>query len=218
MKIGFLRYVLRALVIVASVTTGPASAGGELFDGCLDARGRALPATIDGALNQVALAALEDGKLTLRHNPAHLPELSARARMFFFAHECARVALGHPLAERTIERARQADCWALATLERSGELAPGRLHELEAELVVSDAVWESLPGPRRNVDLAACSVTGGLRLPSSAPPSEAQARVDRCVQACGDRLWQCQNRCGGADCRGKCLEVYGSCETGCGGR
>jgi len=206
-----------AFLLTVLLPAGGAWAGGELFDGCLDARGRPLAAIVDDALPQVALAAQSGGRIELRHNPARLPELSQRARMFYFAHECARIALGHPLAERSVERARQADCWALATLERSGEMAaPETRRELETELMVEDAQWAAIPGPRRVIDLAACSVRGGLRLPSSAPPNDAQMRVDRCVQGCGDRLWQCQNRCNGEACRGGCLSGYGICEKACG--
>lgn len=199
------------------VAAGGARAGGELFDGCLDARGKPIAAIVDDALPQIALASQSGGRVELRHNPARLPELSHRVRMFFFAHECARIALGHPLADRSAERARQADCWALATLERSGELAdPEARRELETALMVEDAQWQAIPGPRRVIDLASCSVKGGLRMPSSAPPSEAQMRVDRCIQGCGDRLWQCQNRCDGEGCRGRCLAAYGTCEKACG--
>lgn len=206
-----------AFLLTVLLSAGGARAGGELFDGCLDARGKPLAAIVDDALPQVALAAQSGGRIELRHNPARLPELSQRARMFYFAHECARIALGHPLAERSVERARQADCWALATLERSGEMAaPEARRELETELMVEDAQWAAIPGPRRVIDLAACSVRGGLRLPSSAPPNDAQMRVDRCVQGCGDRLWQCQNRCDGEACRGRCLSGYGACEKACG--
>lgn len=209
--------VFAAVLMTMLMTSGGARAGGELFDGCLDARGQPIAAIVDDTLPQVALAAQSGGRIELRHNPARLPELSHRVRMFYFAHECARIALGHPLAERSAERARQADCWALATLERSGEMAaPDARRELETALMVEDAQWAAIPGPRRVIDLAACSVKGGLRLPSSAPPSEAQMRVDRCVQGCGDRLWQCQNRCDGETCRGRCLAAYGVCEKACG--
>ncbi len=154
--------VFAAVLMTMLMTAGGARAGGELFDGCLDARGQPIAAIVDDTLPQVALAAQSGGRIELRHNPARLPELSHRVRMFYFAHECARIALGHPLAERSAERARQADCWALATLERSGEMAaPDARRELETALMVEDAQWAAIPGPRRVIDLAACSVKGG---------------------------------------------------------
>lgn len=199
---------------------GKASAGGELFDGCVDARGRLVVTTVDYDLPLLALAAMEKGRAVVRYNPAQLPGLAPRARLFFFAHECARLAAGQTLAERSIGRARQADCQALATLQRSGELTAGEAaRALEAELAVGEADWAVLPGPARAVDLAACArPPGALRLPDSAPPSTAQSRLNRCVQGCGDRLWQCQNRCRDESCRGQCLAAYGSCESACGGR
>lgn len=215
MRFGAISFAIAA----ASLFTGNAHAGGELFDGCVDARGRQVPTTIDDNLPRLALAMIENGRPLVRYNPAQLPDLSPRARLFFFAHECGRLALRQALdAEPTIDRARQADCWALATLQRSGELEGDRaLHELAAELVVVETDWPALPGPRRSIDLAACSrPVGGLRLPDSAPPSEAQSRIDRCVQSCGDRLWHCQKRCGGESCRSQCLGGYGTCEAACG--
>ena len=200
---------------------GRASAGGELFDGCVDARGRLVSTTVDYGLPRLALAAMENGKAVVRYNPGQLPGLSPRARLFYFAHECGRLALGQALGtERSIERARQADCWALATLRRSAELPPDEaLRALEVELAVGEADWAALPGPARIIDLAACSrPPGALRLPDSAPPSEAQSRLNLCVQGCGDRLWQCQNRCRDGSCRGQCLGGYDSCESACGGR
>lgn len=159
--------VFAAVLMTMLMTAGGARAGGELFDGCLDARGQPIAAIVDDTLPQVALAAQSGGRIELRHNPARLPELSHRVRMFYFAHECARIALGHPLAERSAERARQADCWALATLERSGEMAaPDARRELETALMVEDAQWAAIPGPRRVIDLAACSVKGGCGCPA----------------------------------------------------
>jgi hypothetical protein len=179
------------------------------------AAGAALADAVDVLVAGLALAAMEKGRAVVRYNPALMPDLPTRARLFFFAHECARVALGQPLgAERSLQQARQADCWALATLQRSGEADAS----LAADLAVPEADWAALPGPARTVDLAACAKpAGALRLPDSAPPSVTQSRQNRCVHACGDRLWQCQNRCRDEACRGQCLGHYGSCESACGG-
>ena len=210
---AWLRVVL--LLLAPLLIGANAAAGGELFDGCVDARARPVPTTIDYGLPLLALAAMEKGKAVVRYNPALMPDLPARARLFFFAHECARLALGQPLgAERSIQHARQADCWALATLQRSGEADA----TLAAELAIGESDWTALPGPARTVDLAACArPPGALRLPDSAPPSTTQSRLNRCVHACGDRLWQCQNRCRDESCRGQCLGHYGSCESACAG-
>lgn len=204
------------LVLVAPLLIGAkATAGGDLFDGCVDARARPVPTVIDYDLPLLALAAMEKGRAVVRYNPALMPDLPARARLFFFAHECARLALGQPLGgERSIQHARQADCWALATLQRSGEAGA----TIAAELAVGETDWTVLPGPARTVDLAACDKpSGALRLPDSGPPSPSQSYLNRCVHGCGDRLWQCQNRCRDQSCRGQCLGHYGACESACGG-
>lgn len=203
------------VLLVTLLIAGKAAAGGELFDGCVDARARPVQTTIDHGLPQLALAAMEKGRSVVRYNPALMPDLPARARLFFFAHECARLALGQPLgAERSVQQVRQADCWALATLQRSGEADA----TLAADLAVPETDWAVLPGPARTVDLAACArPVGALRLPDTAPPSATQSRLNRCVHTCGDRLWQCQNRCRDESCRGQCLGHYGSCESACGG-
>jgi hypothetical protein len=202
------------VLLMTLLIAGTATAGGESFDGCIDARARPVQTTIDYGLPQLALAAMEKGRAVVRYNPALMPDLPARARLFFFAHECARLALGQPLGtERSLQQARQADCWALATLQRSGEADA----TLAADLAVPETDWAALPGPARTVDLAACArPAGALRLPDTAPPSATQSRLNRCVHACGDRLWQCQNRCRDEACRGQCLGHYGPCESACG--
>jgi hypothetical protein len=212
---------IRAIALAALLPLGRIAAQNDTYEGCVDARGDAVASTRDDLLPAVALASIEGGKRTVRYNPAVLPRLTPRARFFFYAHECARHALDQPMgAARTLARAQRADCWALATLQRSGALDASELalQELASELNFSEAEWRSLPGPPRTFDLAACSTRGVLRLPNGAPPSDAQVSADRCVQICGDRLWQCQTHCRDSACRGQCESTYDGCEAGCAGR
>jgi len=205
---------LTALVVASGLVQA------QTFDGCVDAQGRAVPSMADDLLPGVAQAAMEDGHAVLRYSAAALPRLSPTARMFFFAHECGRLALGHSVgAARTADTARQADCWALVALQGSNLLAGEvALRELQSELRFTDAEWLLLPGPKREFHLDACTVRGALRMPGGALPSEARLRADRCVHACGDRLWQCQNRCRDAGCRGGCESAFGLCEADCADR
>ena len=210
---------IRVIAVAVLLPPGHVAAQNDTYEGCVDARGHAVASALDDLLPTVALASIEGDRRSVRYNPAALPRLTSRARFFFYAHECAQHALDFPVsALRTLDRARQADCWALATLQRAGVLEGGKqaVQALESELDFSPVEWRSLPGPPRRFDLAACSTRGVLRLPSGAPPSDAQVSADRCVQNCGDRLWQCQTRCRDAACRGGCESAYDRCQAGCG--
>lgn len=220
--IRHLRSIIRlagALLAILLVLTGTSvRAEGEEFSGCMDGQGRPVASVSDSSRPLLVEAVEIGGRPALRSNPSQLSRLPLNARLFFYAHECARIALGFPLAApRSSERARRADCWALATLQRSGVLAADEgATQLAADLRLTDTDWQALPGPRREFDFLACSAPqGALRLPDAAPPSEATARVDRCVQGCGDRLWQCQNRCSQSACRSQCEAAYEQCDTRC---
>ena len=63
------------------------------YHGCVDAQGQSVESVADPSLSGVALAGVESGRPVIRHNAAVLPQLTAQARLFFFAHECARHAL-----------------------------------------------------------------------------------------------------------------------------
>lgn len=165
---------------------------------------------------------MENGTAVVRYNPGQLPGLAPRARLFLFAHECTRLAARQTLGDRSIGPARRrADCLALATLQRSGELAAAdqALRSFAVELAVAEVDWTVLPGPPRTVDLAACAQPNGdLHLPDGAAPSAVHARMDLCVQGCGDRLWRCRNPCRDDPCRERCLAGYGACDSTCDGR
>jgi hypothetical protein len=209
-----------SLIAVAGLPlTAQAEEASETYSGCVDAQGRPVPALPDPALTRPALAGMADGAPVIRHNASVLPRLTPAARLFLYAHECALHALALPLAEpRRAQSARHADCWALAALQGSGALAGDRAAaELQGELAFGEGEWPLLPGPRRTIDLGACASGGGVRLPGAATPAPERIRANRCVHACGERLWQCQKRCGGADCRAPCEAEYDRCEAGCAG-
>lgn len=205
-----------AMVLLAAGTR----AQGVSYHGCVDAQNQPVESVADPNMSAVALAGVESGRPVIRHNSAVLPQLTAQARLFFFAHECARHALGQPLDEApTLDDAQRADCWAISTLRASQTFADDHVERtLEAELNLSDEAWPSLTGPPRTFNFAACVSRGVLRLPGQTPPSQEQLHADRCVQICGDRLWQCQSRCRDDACRVPCEAAFDRCEAACAAR
>lgn len=187
------------------------------FDSCTDVNGRTVAAEIDYTQPQLVRTSIDGGQPTIRYNPALLPGLPPAARQFFYAHECARHALGDAArADPPLARARRADCVGLAALLASGLLTRGEIAGLQSQLVFSNDEWERLPGPPRSFDLAACRSAGVLKLPAPAAPSPRQTGWNACVRACADRLWTCQKGCGGDGCDNLCVENHRHCEAACG--
>lgn len=212
--------VIRSAMLGALLCLGAAGARAQVFEGCVDANGREVASIQDASIPRVAMSGTEEGRPVLRYNPGALPRLSSRARLFFYAHECARIAAGDASgAAQPAQQAARADCRAVAMLQASDLVrGPDGVQALRSELRFSDAEWQQLPGPPREFALDACTVRGMLRMPAYAPASEAQMRFDRCAHQCGDALWKCQNRCSTAQCRGQCQATFDRCEAGCAGR
>ena len=205
------------IVLCLTLATGLAQAEMLELDSCVDASGNTIQSEMDGSLSVLVRSGMEDGRRVIRYNPDLLPELSAGAKQFFFAHACARLAMGDRSGgEATLAQARRADCLGLATLRDSGLLrGPDAVQKLQAELVFSPEAWAQLPGPQRSFDLLACQARGGIRLPLATPPSEAQVGRNACVRSCGDQLLRCQRR---SDAGEGCQGAYDRCEAVCKGR
>jgi hypothetical protein len=189
------------------------------FESCSDTAGRSVAVISDEALSKVVASDHEAQAPSIRYNPALMPRLTPAARLFFFAHECARHAMGD--ADKpalSVARAREADCLGLATLLDGGLLKREQLPGLQSELNFSESEWALLPGLPRSFDLAGCSVRGVLKLPPATLPSEQQTTWNSCVRICADRLWACQKKCRGQDCAAACLTSHGQCESACGNR
>lgn len=188
-----------------------ASAEAPVFESCLDSHGRTIPAQADARLPVLVQTISQKGRPAIRYNPEILPQLSTNARLFFYAHQCARQG------SETAASARRADCLALNTLLGSDQLKYKDLPALQAELKFSDEDWSLLPGPARNIDLSNCRPSSGdvLRLPLPSQPSPEQNARNTCVRACADTLWTCQKgRSNGAT--DDCLGAYDQCRSGCG--
>jgi len=187
------------------------------FDSCTDVAGHTVAAEADYALPTLVQTSDNTGRPSLRYNPSLLPELSASVRQFFYAHECARHALGLAgKAELSYTQVQRADCVAAATLLASGLLQRENLQTLQRELNFDKQAWQLLPGPPRAFDLTSCRSGGVLKMPAPTMPTVQQSQWNACVRGCADRLWTCQKGCRGEACQGACTDSHAQCETTCG--
>lgn len=196
---------------LAILLSGPAVAADPMvFESC-DSRGLTVPALPDSRLDVLVTSVSEQGRPAIRYNPEILPRLSANARLFFYAHQCARLGLND-----AANAARRADCVALNTLLDGDQLKYKDLPALQAELQFSAEEWSLLPGPARQIDLSNCRASSGdvLRLPLARQPSPRQEEWNSCVRACADRLWSCRKsaQAGAGD---NCQTAYDQCRSNC---
>lgn len=213
------RFVLRRPWVAVTCCLSFLAAAAEplIFDSCLDAQGRTVTAIADSEQAVLVRSDSQESQPSIRYNPDVLPGLGSVSRLFFYAHQCARLGLPAGAAESAAEIARQADCLGLGALIGGKLLRREDVPALQAALTFSDAEWALLPGPPRSFNLANCRVSGGgvLQLPLARQPSPRQTVWNNCIHACGDRLWTCQKRCGHADCA-NCLSAFSLCKSGCG--
>jgi hypothetical protein len=213
--LSMIRRLLLGIALASVCATTWAAEEVAIFEHCVDRRGNSVPVLPDAGQATLVRSAVEAGRTVIRYNSAVLSRLSASGHLFFYAHQCAR--LGFDEAGKSMASARTADCIGLNTLLDGGMLKYGDLPNLQAELSFSNAEWELLPGPPRNIDLSTCRPTGPgvLRLPPATPPSVRQTAWNDCLRACADRLWRCQKSCGNSECA-SCLATYGQCKAACG--
>lgn len=207
----------RLIALLAALIFSAVAASEEspTFESCTDAHGQRVPVQADTSQAVLVRTDFTGPRPAIRYNPEILPDLPIKVRLFFYAHQCARVGLGGPTD--TLAAARQADCIGLNTLLDSGALRYGTLPALQAGLEFSEEEWRLLPGPRRSFDLSQCprETRGRLRLPPGDAPTATQAEWDTCVRQCADSLWTCQKACGSKGCA-SCQEGYERCRAGCG--
>lgn len=200
------------LTLLLGLGVGPVRAEMVELQSCTEADGRTVPGVADPSLDVLVRSGLDGGHRVIRYNPELLPRLSAAARQFFFAQECAKLGQGvAPGAATSPARARQADCIGVAVLQASGALGePAALQALQDELVFSPDEWAQLPGPRRPFNLTACPPGAAIALPLATPPTANQLEWDACIRGCGDRLFRCRDD--------GCLDSFRGCEAACKGR
>jgi hypothetical protein len=211
-----LRLLLLAAILF--IARPAVAADATTFDSCTDAGGRVVAAEVDYGQPTLVRTTYAAGQPTIHYNPGVLPRLTSAARLFFYAHECARHALGAAGKPLSVTRAQQADCVGLSTMLAADLMTRDQVSDLQGQLSFSENEWEVLPGPARSINLAACRSSGALRLPSPEMPSALQSNWNACARACGDRLWSCQKHCRGAACEAACLDSHRQCEAACGSR
>ena len=179
----------------------PASAQDLTFSGCTDAAGRKVPTRLDTESPLLVTTLMENGRPTIVYNPRALPDLTDAARAFLYAHECARHNLGQARYVRTEASAQAADCWGLATLQRSGMLREDdAVSALQSSLVFTPQQWLRVPGPVRGFALASC--------PTARVATPSNPRWNQCVHRCGDRLFHCGRS-------QSCQSTYDACQAAC---
>jgi hypothetical protein len=196
------------MVAGAAVTT--------TFESCSDTAGHTVTVVADDTLPAIVASEADDNQPAIRYNPTLLPRLKPLTRLFFFAHECARHAMGDVAKPaHSVARARQADCIGLATLFKEGLMSRDQLPELKADLEFSEAEWSLLPGLPRSFDFENCPPDGEVRRPTQQLPAELRTAWNACVRGCADHLWQCQKKCRSDACAAACTETQRQCESGC---
>ncbi|HSD36287.1 MAG TPA: hypothetical protein VLC92_02195 [Rhodocyclaceae bacterium] len=181
------------------------------FDGCKDAKGKAVASLADDKLPVVAQYGLAEGQPVIRYNPQLLPRLLLETRLFVYAHECGRQYLGFPATgERTAVQARQADCWAYSSLKRSVLSTTPVLAAVEDDLNMVAEDWAALPGPAREVKLASCGGAPAAKKEGLAlPTGPVRDKWDTCQQRCGSKLYSCGRSAA-------CETKFHECSAGCG--
>lgn len=205
-----------ALILLLNGTAGAASET-LVLEGCLDGRGNLLRAVADPGQPVLVRTVIQRGRPVIRFNADVLPSLSPNARLFFYAHQCARRTTSGNAGDYPEATARQADCIALNTLLDNDQLKYQDIAGLQDELRSLGNEWKVLPGPARQVQLDNCRASSGdvLRLPIAARPSPRQDSWNTCVRTCADQLWTCQKSCRDTACTA-CQATYDSCRSGCG--
>ncbi|MBR0565034.1 hypothetical protein J5J83_02745 [Azoarcus sp. L1K30] len=179
-----------------------------LYGGCVDAAGHPVEAIPDASLPLAITTRVENGNTVIRYNHAMMPRLDDKARLFLYAHECSRLNLGESPVARSQAGARKADCWASATLLRTGLITIDDLEPLQNALAFSADEWRLLPGPIRRIDLRSCP---RHLSPSIHAPRPDQDDWNTCTRRCADASLACLHSAGSSACD----VSYGRCTAQC---
>lgn len=129
---------------------------------CVDTLGLKVMAGPNARLNNVAVAFRgRNGRPLIVYNPVVLKRFHAVTRAFWFYHECAHHALGHSAGNRPMSRERDADCWAIRTMRKRGQLTATRLRIIQRDMMRLPGDGKLyLAGPDRARHLEHCLRTG----------------------------------------------------------
>ena len=128
------------------------------YTGCTDAKGQAVAVLEDPKARRVFETRLVGGVPVIVHNPQLLPDLWPAARLFLFAHECARIQAGYlPPAPQTVAQDRSLDCQAVEWLVRNGRVRADDIGLIEKALNgLRRSDWRYVAEEPRRVEVAAC--------------------------------------------------------------
>lgn len=191
------------------------------FAGCTDVSNKPVRSQSTPDLPVLLTTSVVEGNRVIYYNPSMLPQLLPETRAFLYAHECAWTHLGLPLnVDRSVENAHRADCWAVETLARS-KLIKGAasLENIESDLSLVGEDSRLLPPPQREYKLASCPAAKAIGAGKpvrngnvlDVNPTPASQNWDRCMQACGARLFACGRS-------NACTSAFDQCTTGCGSK
>ena len=141
---------MRFLLLLACILCVRAEAQ-ITFDGCVDYRGVPVASVPNYQLNDIAQAIPNAyGTSVIQFNPQVVAWVSPATRLFFYAHECAHLAV--PTGDESA-----ADCWAATMLVNRGLLNALGIQIVEGEIArFGRADWSHVGGPQRAINIQAC--------------------------------------------------------------
>ena len=164
-RIGVIALAVLRIAIFAALTT-PAFAQTIVYEGCRDINGVAAASVVKYDLQDVAAANVVQGRPVIFYNPRVLSWFAPQTRVFWYAHECGHLALGHNLKQTPPQAAeREADCWAGRHLVDEMGYGRAQFAIILADLAKLGGDWSHLPGTYRSIDISHCA--------DSEPPAAA---------------------------------------------
>jgi len=184
------RWAVAAVFLWAALAGQGARA--QEYTGCTDAKGQAVAVLEDPKARRVFETRLVGGVPVIVHNPQLLPDLWPAARLFLFAHECARIQAGYlPPAPQTVAQDRSLDCQAVEWLVRNGRVrATTSVSSRRRSTACAAATGATWPRSRAGWKWAACY----RRIVESLAKNAEGTKRDwsRCVEVCGDQMVDCR--------------------------
>lgn len=134
------------------------------YGGCVDFRGVPVWTEPSYQLGDAAYATIApNGTPIILANPTHLQRFSWLMQRWVYYHECGHHALGHAVRNVPLSQEQEADCFAVVTMVRNGELPLPYVAQVQQELATMGLGDQThLPGPQRAINLVACLQAAGI--------------------------------------------------------
>lgn len=151
-----MKFIVILIVFLSMYTQS--SLAQVVFEGCGDINGIQVPSIQSTAINDIAVATIQNGWPVIIYNPDVANRFPRDVRAFFFAHECGHHALGHVLYGMiNIAAEQEADCFAIRNLVERGLFNEHNIYSVQVALSnFARGDWSHLPGLRRAINLRAC--------------------------------------------------------------